>query len=248
MGPPPKSIVTKVGFADNPFFVHTAMPHEAEVMRLGNERRYRHVWGGEYDDNFESRVYTNVEIGRPDFPSNCPVYYGMDFGFSVDPSTIIKVFVNEPTKELYIAQEAGGRYPMDQLPAVIGSVTRNSGDIVYADSSQPGTIQFLQSRGVNVLGARKGQGSVQSGIQLIQGYKIWCDPDCSETATELRLYSWCTDNLTGKVLPGNPVGCNDHYMDALRYALENAGYNNALEEDPTGGVVRLSMFRRSRRG
>jgi phage terminase large subunit len=238
-GPPPRSVVLKVGIGDNPFFYLTEMPAEMETLKRGNFERYKHVWLGEYDSRHESKVFTNVEVGRPYLPSNTPCYYGLDFGFGSDPSFCVKAYINEKAKEIYVASEATGKVPMDHLPSLIRSVVNNDGDIIRADSSQPGTIEFLATRGINVIPARKGPGSIKAGINFLQGYKIWIDPDCRALQEEARLYSWMTDKMTGMVIPGNPVDAYNHGLDALRYAVEDAAYSAALTPDPSGGVIKL---------
>ena len=120
---------------------------------------------------------------------------------------------SSPTqKQIYIANEASGRVTMDQLPHLVRSVTRVDGDLVKCDSSsQPGTIEFLQSRGINALPAKKGPGSVKSGILWLQGYEIVIDPNCEKMQEEAHLYSWMTDKLTGQAL-STPV---DAYQSRL---------------------------------
>lgn len=238
-GPPPRSIVTRIDYNDNPFFGELPeLNAEMEVLKRGNQARYRHVWLGEYDTRYESKVFPDARTDRVEVPGNCPPRYGMDFGFGSDPSFVVKLYVIEKTKQVYIAAEACGRVPMDQLPGMVRGIVHDDGDIVKADSSQPGTIEFMQARGLNVVGARKGQGSVRSGINFLQGYDIVIDPDCEQAREEFRLYSWMTDRISGKVVPGNPVDAYNHCADACRYAVEDLMINEALGDDDSG-VVRL---------
>ena len=67
-------------------------------------------------------MFPNARIGRVDVPANWPPRYGMDFGFGSDPSFVVKVYVNENRKQIYIAAEATGRPSMDELPNMIRSV------------------------------------------------------------------------------------------------------------------------------
>ena len=68
--------------------------------------------------------------------------------------------------------------------------------------------------------AKKGPGSVKSGINFMQGYQILIDPRCEGMREEARLYSWMTDELTGKML-NTPVDAHNHGFDAARYAIED---------------------------
>lgn len=237
-GGPPRSdaIVTRVDYTDNPFFNLTGMPAEMELLRQQNYDRYRHVWLGEYDISFESKVFPNVEIGRIEVPPNISPRYGLDFGFN-DPSFVVKVYVLGRT--IYIAAEAVGVVPLDQLPLLLDAVLHDRGDLVRADSSQPGMIEFLNARGFGVRPARKGKGSVREGIALLQSYEIVIDPSCEQMREESRLYSWPTDKLTGKVIAGtNPVDAYNHGWDACRYACEDLLFSGEVD-DTSGGVVWL---------
>jgi len=178
-------------------------------------------------------------------PVNCPPRYGLDFGFSVDPSFIVKVYVIEKAKQVYIAAEASGRVTMDQLPALIGSVVRDPDDIVKADSSAPGIIEFIQSRGFNAVAAHKGPKSILTGITFLQGYQIVIDPNCEEMRTEARCYSWMTDRISGQVIPGNPIDAYNHGFDATRYAVEDLIHGAALAEEDSGFML-LPVWRKRR--
>jgi phage terminase large subunit len=240
--PPSNAIVTRVSHADNPYFEDTAMPAEMEKLKCDNPARYRHVWEGEYDISYESKVFPRVRVGRPDAPMSAPMY-GMDFGFSTDPTVIIKVFHVPSTGQLYVAQEAHGhRVPTEELPDMLRSIVRDPGDLVMADSARPETIDYLQKRGFGVQPARKGPGSIRDGIMFLQSFEILLDPSCEKMRDELRCYSWPTDRLTGQVRAGaNPIGANDHFADALRYATSDliADAATAAEEDEAGGVIWL---------
>jgi len=239
--PPPRSIVTEVSYRDNPFFENTEMPNEMQVLKDGNFARYEHVWEGKYDVSYETKVFTKVRVGRPEVPSNTPPYYGMDFGFGSDPSFVVKIFVFPDQKQIYIANEASGRVTMDQLPHMVRSVTREDGDLVKCDSSQPGTIEFLQSRGINAVPAKKGPGSVKSGILFLQGFEIIIDPNCEKMQEEAHLYSWMTDKLTNQAL-STPVDAYNHGWDATRYATEDVAIEHALDDDADGGVLTLKLW------
>jgi phage terminase large subunit len=236
--PPPRSIITRVDYHDNPFFQASELPHEMEVMKAGNFERYKHVWLGEYDTHFDSKIFANVNIGRVSVASSVRPRYGMDLGFGSDPSFIVRLYVNEPAKQIYIAQEAVGRVTMDELPTLVRSVIANDFDLIICDSSQPGTIEFLQRRGLNIKPAKKGPGSVKDGINWLQGYEIWIDPDCEYMREEARLYSWVTDKLTGKV-SNIPLDAYNHGWDATRYATEEYRSDLVDDDDPYGGVLKL---------
>jgi phage terminase large subunit len=238
--PPPRAIVTEVDYRDNPYFLRTELPAEMEALRLSNYERYKHVWLGEYDLSYQTKVFTNVLVGRVEVPADLIPVYGLDFGFGQDPSFIVKAYILRKTKQIYIAAEASGAVTMEQLPDLVRSVIHHDSDLVRADSSQPGTIEFLQSRGLNIQRARKGPGSVKSGILFLQGFQLVVDPACDELREEARLYSWVTDRLTGQAL-SIPVDANNHGFDALRYATEDAQTDGDGGDDD-GGVLRIKLW------
>jgi phage terminase large subunit len=165
----------------------------------------------------------------------------MDFGFGSDPSFVVKVYVFSKEKQIYIASEASGRVTMDQLPHMARSVTREDGDLIKCDSSQPGTIEFLQSRGINAQPAKKGPGSVKSGILWLQGFEIIIDPNCEKMQEEAHLYSWMSDKLTNQAL-STPVDAFNHGWDATRYATEDVAQETALDGVEDGGVLNLKLW------
>lgn len=242
--PPENSLILRVGIEDNPWFYMTAMPAEMEHMKAGNYKRYLHIWEGEYDEDSDSKIFTNTRVGRVEVPDYCAPRYGMDFGFGSDPSFIVKVYIHEPTREIYVAREWCGRVPLSQLPAGMDSVLDDKSDLVKGDSSQPGTIEHLNSHGYNVHGAKKGPGSVKSGITWLQGYKIIIDPDCQHLIEEARLYSWQIDRIT-RMRINTPVDAHNHGWDAVRYATEDAQLEDGPDADD--GVFRLKFKKRARR-
>lgn len=240
--PPPNSVVCQVGIEDNPFFYHTPLADEMEHMRIGNPQRYKHVWLGAYDENSETKIFSNVIIGKViNIGEHIPARYGMDFGFGSDPSFITKAFVLHEQKIIYVERSACGRVPLRDLPAMMDSVIDSRSDLIIGDSSQPGTIEHLCSQGFRVIGAKKGPGSVKAGINWLQGYKIVIHPSNEEHREEARLYSWQVDRITKQIL-SVPVDANNHGWDALRYATESAQIE--AQDDKDGGVIKVNFRRR----
>lgn len=217
--PPKNSYIKKVTIADNPWFYTTTMPDEMERLQRTNHQRYKHVWGGEYDEMDDSRIFTNWEKGRVPITDSDRPYFGMDFGFSGDPSALMKLYVFEKLKTVFISQEMYGRYTLAELPEMMKTVDESRKYPIVCDNSRPEDIQFLRTKGFNCVASKKGAGSIKTGINWLLGYKIVIAPECVHMLNEARLYSWQTEKLTGKVLP---VTCDNdnHGWDAVRYATE----------------------------
>lgn len=141
---------------------------------------------------------------------------GLDFGYSQDPSALIDIYYYN------------GGYILDEVFVRVGMLNRQIADyinnlsepnvLVVADSAEPKSIAELQENGISVVGANKGQGSVNQGIQWVQSQKISMTKRSANLIRSYRNYMWQTDK-DGNILP-KP----DHYlsdpMDAVRYGLE----------------------------
>ena len=127
----------------------------------------------------------------------------------------------EKFKTVYVQKEAYGHgVPNNQLAGLIMQVVDRNDDLIIADSSDPRTIDYLQSEGFNVQSAVKGPGSIKAGINWLQGYKLVVNPRCILTAEEVRQYKWQTNRLTGARLSA-PIDAFNHAIDSIRYALED---------------------------
>ena len=215
-------MIVGVNWEDNPFF-----PQGLDDLRRREQTRldpatYAHVWEGAYLQNSNAQVLAGkVEVtefeSRPFW--NGP-YFGLDFGFAQDPTAAVMCWSYDDC--IYIEHEAGAvgleidataPYLIERMP----DIARHQ---IRADSARPETISYLKRDGLrNVQGVEKWKGSVEDGVAFLRGAKrIYIHPRCRETIREARLYSYKVDRLSGDVMP-DIVDANNHYMDALRYAL-----------------------------
>jgi phage terminase large subunit len=209
-----------VTFEDNPWFPIELEGERTYLQRVDDDA-YRHVWLGECRIASDAQVFKgkySVEEFEP-FGFDGP-YLGVDFGFSQDPSTMVKAWVYERT--LFIEHEAWEiGCDTNRLPTLFSIVPRAAEYVCRADNSRPETISALRQNGMpKMCAVEKWSGSVEDGIAHIRSYeRVVIHPRCTQTAQEFRLYSYKVDRLTGDVLPDLKSG-NDHCIDALRYALE----------------------------
>lgn len=233
-GPPPRSIVRKINFDQNPFFPEV-LREEMEWDRERDPDKYAHIWLGEYVRNSEARVFKNWRVEEFDTPADAVFRFGADWGFSVDPSVLVRAFIKGRT--LYVDHEAYRvGCEIDHLPALFGGSDTHTpprwpnpfgwtgipGALkwqITADSARPETIAYMVKRGFRAVAARKGPGSVEEGIEFLKNHDIVVHPRCRHTIDELTLYSYKTDPLTGEVLPVLEDKKN-HVIDSLRYAVE----------------------------
>lgn len=222
INPPPSAVVVKVGWEDNPHLPATLEAERLYMLEVDPEA-YEHVWGGNCRTISDAVIFRNrFEIGDFDEPPpGTRFYYGADWGFSVDPTALVRCWIDGDY--LKIDQEAYGvGVELDTLPELFDGVPGARDWPILADSSRPETISHVKRRGFNVAGAPKWPGSVEDGIAVLKGFrKIIIHERCKRTAEEFRLYSYKTDPLTNEVLP-IIIDKHNHCIDAARYAL--SGY------------------------
>lgn len=217
--PPPNSVVLKVSYDDNPFFP-SVLQTEMEWDRSRDPDKYIHIWGGEYERNSESRVFKNWRVEEFDTPEDAVLYCGADWGFSVDPSVMVRCFL-KGKRTLFIDHEAYKvGVEIDHLPAFFDQVPAARELRVVADNARPETISYLQRHGFpRMKPAVKGKDSVKEGVIFLQGYDIVIHPRCRHTIDEFTMYSYVVDKLTGMVTNVLEDKKN-HVIDSVRYAVE----------------------------
>jgi phage terminase large subunit len=218
--PPPGSIVVRANYTENPRFPEV-LRIEMEYDRSRDPDKYAHVWLGEYQRNSETRVFKNWRIEEFDAPDGAHFRMGADWGFSVDPSVLVRCYIEG--RNLYVDYEA---YMMgceiDMLPDLFDRVPDSRKWFITADSARPETISYMRKHGFpRINPAIKGPKSLEEGVEFLKSYDIIVHPRCKHLIDELTLYSYKTDPLTGQVMPILEDKDN-HVIDALRYACEGA--------------------------
>ena len=218
--PPPDAVVVQANYRDNPWLPQV-LRDELEYDQKRDPDKFAHVWLGEYQRNSEARVFRNWTIEEFDAPKGTTFRLGADWGFSVDPSCLVRCFIDG--RNLYVDYEA---YmvgcEIDNLPNLFDRVPESRKWWITADSARPETISYMQKHGYpRINAAIKGAKSLEEGVQFLQSYDIVVHPRCQHLIDELTLYSYETDPLTGAVLP-KLKDKDNHVIDSLRYALEGA--------------------------
>ena len=161
---------------------------------------------------------------------------GLDFGYSNDPTALVRVYLHRALKRIYITDEYHNKkVTNDQIAADIKPIIGTEN--VTCDSAEPKSIQELNNHGISAIGAVKGKDSILHGIQWLQQYEIIVDAQCIYTKGNLEQYHWKKDK-EGNVL-NVPVDRFNDFTDALRYAVEDEmlGY---MGEDMGGVGVTVS--------
>lgn len=215
---PPDAVVVQANYMDNPWLPDELMA-EMEYDRKRDPEKYAHVWLGEYRRNSEARVFKNWRIEEFDAPQGTTFRLGADWGFSVDPSVLVRCYVEG--RSLYVDYEAWMvGCEIDQLPDLFDRVPDSRKWFITADSARPETISYMRNHGFPKINAAiKGPKSLEEGVEFLKSYDIIVHPRCVHLIDELTLYSYKTDPLTAQVLPVL-ADKDNHVIDALRYALE----------------------------
>lgn len=215
---PPNAVVIEVNFKDNPWFPDV-LQAEMEYDRGRDIDKYNHVWLGGYARNSEARVFRNWKVEDFETPSDAVHRFGADWGFSVDPTVLVRCHI--VGRKLYIDHEAYqvGCEIMD-TPSLFLTIPESEKWPIIADSARPETISHMRKNGFpKIMPAVKGKDSLHEGIEFIKTYDIVVHPRCTHTIDELTMYSYKTDPLTGAVTSILEDKKN-HVIDALRYACE----------------------------
>ena len=218
---PPGAVVVEVNYNDNPWFPDV-LRTEMEYDRKRDPDKYGHVWKGGYEANGEARVFHDWrEDADLVAPKDALFRFGADWGFAVDPTVLVRCWVEG--RRLYVDHEAWQiGCDIEDTPDLFLTVPDAERWPIVADGSRPETISHMRKHGFpKILAAVKGPNSVEEGVKFLQGYEIVVHPRCVHVLDELRLYKRKTDPLTGKVLPVFEDKHN-HVIDALRYACESA--------------------------
>jgi phage terminase large subunit len=218
---PPGSIVVEANYMDNPWFEETTLRDEMEFDKKRDPDKYAHVWLGQYQQNSEARVFKNWRIEEFERPGGTIHRLGADWGFSVDPSVLIRCDIDG--NRLYVDYEA---YMVGceivNLPELFMGVPDAEKWPITADSARPETISHMQKNGFpKIRPAIKGAKSLEEGVEFLKSFDIIVHPRCKHLIDELTLYKYKEDPLTGAILPMLEDKDN-HVIDALRYACEGA--------------------------
>lgn len=234
--PPPDSVVIEANYTDNPWFPDV-LRVEMEYDRRRDPDKYAHVWLGGYRNNSEARVFRNWKIEEFEAPRGATFRLGADWGFSVDPSVLVRCYMEGRT--LYVDYEA---YmvgcEIDRLPDLFRTVPDAEKWFITADSARPETISYMQRHGFpRISAAIKGAKSLEEGVEFLKTFDIVVHPRCTHLIDELTLYSYKVDDTTGKVLPVLQDKDN-HVIDSLRYACEGVrragNHSEPLKYQPLG--------------
>ncbi len=191
-----------------------------ERMAKNNPKRYKVAGLGGWGI-VDGLVYENWKEEKFDLNiiSNLDSAFGLDFGYTNDPTALFCGAIDLKNKKIYVFDEI---YQKGMSNKAIFEKINQMGyakEKITGDSAEPKSIDELYSLGLRrISGAIKGKDSINNGIQFIQEFEIIVHPRCVNFITEISNYTWDEDRFGNKI--NKPIDDFNHLMDAMRYALE----------------------------
>lgn len=193
-----------------------------ETMKENNPRRYAVAglgnWGivdGLVFENWEEREFDVDEVKQ-----SCDSAFGLDFGYTNDPTALWCGLIDLQHKTIYVFDEMYEKGLSNEKIHENITTMGYSKERITADCAEPKSIDRLRTLGIQrIRPARKGKDSVSNGIDFIQDFHIVIHPRCVNFITEISNYTWSEDKLGNKL--NVPIDDFNHLMDAMRYALED---------------------------
>lgn len=193
---------------------------DQQIIEAIEQRKANKMWWQVYGlgqlGEVEGRIFTGWNI-IDELPHEARLErYGLDFGYTNDPTAIVGVY--KYNEGLILDEKL---YQKGLLNKQIADNILNFEDkaLIIADSSEPKSIDEIRLFGINIIGATKGRGSVNHGIDLMQEQRISVTKQSVNLIKEYRNYMWATDKL-GKSL-NTPEDVNNHALDSARYAIQS---------------------------
>lgn len=194
-------------YLDNLKHLSSSFVSQVTDLKESNPTKYEHVILGGWLDKSEGVVFTNWEYGVFN-PDELQTSFGQDFGFSIDPTTLVEIAIDRNKKIIYCKEHL---YKPRLTTSEIGVINKDicGNKLIVADSAEPRLIEELKRSGCNITPTIKGQGSVSAGIALLQDYKLIVEGE--NIGKELNNYVY-TDKKSGLV-----IDAYNHIIDAIRY-------------------------------
>jgi len=217
------------GVKDNVCYIHSTYKDNMEnlsnsflerikAIKHRNFKKYQHKILGGWLDKAEGVVFDNWSIGEFN-PDNLQTSCGMDFGFSIDPDSLVEVAIDKRKKKIYLKEHIyqNGLKSHELAKIVLDKVDNK---LIIADSAEPRLIEDLKHLGVNIRPVKKG--TIESGISRMQDYELVITPESTNIAKELNNYVYADKG--SKLYVDN----YNHAIDAIRYNviyhLDNVNY------------------------
>lgn len=210
------TVLIKTSYKDN---IKNIAPQSVEQYEKYKESKPTHYWNmvkGYVPETVVGKIYNNWRV-IDEIPHEARLErYGMDFGYTNDPTAIVAIYYYN------------GGYILDEITYITDLSNKRIADILHnhpqalviADSAEPKSIDEIIGYEISIIGAQKGAGSVNQGIQYVKDKQISVTSRSKNILKEYENYAWKIDKNTGDPLNIPEEGW-DHAMDAIRYGMES---------------------------
>jgi len=240
----PDCLTMHINYNDNPF-CPDELVREAELCKRMRPDKYDWIWLGQHREETDAQVFKGRYcIDLFEKPDGVKPYFGLDFGFNPDPFAFVRCFVHneyngKQGNYLFIDYDVA---EINVLPTQIYNRIKDIPEIhnheIRADSSRNDSIAIVQQDLPWTVGAKKGKGSVETGIEFLLSFDmIVIHRRCKATIEEFKLYSYETDRVTGKIIR-KLSDKHNHCIDSLRYSLESLWNNSQIKTVDIRGILR----------
>ena len=209
------------GVKDNVCYIHTtyldnianlddSFINSIEVMKERRPEKYKHQILGGWLDKADGVIFDNWVLGK--FDNSNGSIFGQDYGFSIDPTTLIEVSIDKSKRKIYARQHL--YKPKLTTSEIARFNMRYAGkNLIIGDSAEPRLIKEIKDKGCNIVAVKKGKDSIKTGIAMLQDYDLVIDENSVDLIKELNNYVWHDKKSE------TPVDNYNHLIDALRYAV-----------------------------
>jgi phage terminase large subunit len=194
-------------YLDNPFLDKTLID---EIERLKDtDEQYWQIYGLGLRARSKSTIFNYIEIDKIPYDAEF-VSYGMDYGFTNDPTTLVATYKKD--HNLYF-EELLYRTGMTTGDIHQFLKSKNVDGPIYADTAEPRLNEELRRMGWNI---RKSEKDIRAGIDMLKRHKIHITKDSTNAIMEFRNYKWKEDK--SGIITNMPIDLHNHIVDACRYS------------------------------
>lgn len=195
-------------YLDNIQHLDQSFINEVERVKESNPLKYKHTILGGWLNRAEGVVYSNWKVDH--FIDTGYNFFGQDYGFSIDPTTLVKCSIDRQNKRMFVKEFL---YQSGLTTSQISEINKRycSKTLIIADSAEPRLIAELKNKGNNIKGIQKPK--IIDRIALMQDWQIIVDPESTNIIKEFNNYVWHDKKSE------TPIDAYNHLLDPIGYVL-----------------------------
>jgi phage terminase large subunit len=195
-------------YLDNYENLDQSFINEVERVKITNPLKYQHTILGGWLNRAEGVVYSNWKIDH--FIDTGYNFFGQDYGFSIDPTTLVKCSIDRQNKRMFV-KEFLYKCNLTTSQIAIENKKYCNNTLIIADSAEPRLIAELKNKGCNIKGIQKPK--IIDRVALMQDWQIIVDHESSNIIKEFNNYVWHDKKSE------TPIDAFNHLLDPIGYVL-----------------------------